>query len=436
MHNRPETQAAPEAASSSRYVSLLVLIATLAVIVSAFDGIARNVALPAMLQSLHMGIAQGAFVFSAAFIVTVVGTLVIGPLMDRVGRKRVFVAALLAAGLFTGLTAFVTNAAEYVVLGVLAGTVGLVNGPAQVLVSEEVPAKWRGTLMGIVQAGFGGGALIVSLVGAALLPRVGWRPLFLLGFAPLLLAVWAAMAVREPVRSLEVMRVKRARDLVARGGSVETAYRVNERAAIRAEWRQLFDADLRRQTIVMAIAGFLVNFTPGFILVLGVAYITAHDHLGIQYAALALAVDSFANLVGTPVAGFMGDRIGARKVLVIWWILGGLSVVLLGLVHGFPGIAVAMGGYGFFGQAALGCWVRYVTDSFPTRARGSGYNFVFAIYNIGGGILAPAIYGTLMGAHHYVAVAAVAGGVSIVGALVLLAGREIPPRAELEEIAS
>jgi MFS family permease len=48
-------------------------------------------------------------IFSAAFIVTALLNVVIGPVMDRMGRKRALQLVLLAAGMSSGLTAFVTG---------------------------------------------------------------------------------------------------------------------------------------------------------------------------------------------------------------------------------------------------------------------------------------------------------------------------------------
>ncbi|MBX5468102.1 MAG: MFS transporter [Firmicutes bacterium] len=421
------------AAPSRRYVTTLVTLATLGVLLSAFDSVARNVALPLILQSLHMNIAEGGLVFSGGFLASFLSNLLVGPVIDRFGRKRAFLLTLLATALFSGITAFVTTVWEYAVVGFLAGTCLAVQEPAQVLVSEEAPARWRGTLMGIVGAGFAMGSIVVSLVGAAILPSGNWRMLFLLAFAPVLLVLLGAAFLREPPRSAEALRVKRERQRIASGQTVATTFAIDEVKAVQPEWVQIFAPDLRRQTLVTAIFGLLVNFSTGFVLALGVSYLTAFDHIGIGVASLAIAVEGLATLVGTILVGWLADRIAARHILVVWSMVGGIAVGLLAIRGGPSWVFFAMALFGFFGQGALGCWFRYLADSFPTRARGSGTGFVVGVFFFGLAF-APAIFGAVMNTGNFPGAALLAGGIAIAGALVLLAGKVIPPRKELEEI--
>lgn len=418
---------------ANRYIATLVTLATLGVLLSAFDSIARNVALPLILKSLHMNIAQGGLVFSGGFLASFFANLAIGPIIDRIGRKRAFLLTLLATAIFSGLTAFVTTVWEYAVVGFLAGTCLAVQEPAQVLVSEEVPAKNRGTLMGIVSAGFAGGSIVVSLVGAAVLPSGNWRLLFLLAFAPALLVLLGSFLLREPPRSLEAMRVKRERERVAQGQLVETTFAINEQKAIRHEWRQIFEPDLRRQTIVTSVFGLLVNISTGFVLALGVVYVTAFDHIGIGPASLSIAIEGVATVFGTLLVGFLADRIASRNLLIIWSILGSLAVALLAIHGGTGWVFLVMALFGFFGQGALGTWWRYLADSFPTRARGSGSAFVIGVFFFGLAF-APAMFGAVMNTGNFPAAALLAAIIALVGSLVLLLGKVIPPRKELEDI--
>jgi MFS family permease len=426
----------PREGANQTYVATLVVFTTLGVLLAAFDSIARNVAFPLILHALKMNVAQGALIFSGAFGVTFLASLLMGPLMDRLGRKRAFLLALVAAGLTSGATAFIQTVGQYVAVGILAGVCLAVLQPAGVLVAEEAPARWRGTLMAITHAGFSGGAILVSLIGSAVLPSGDWRVLFYLCFSPLLLAAVGAFALREPPRSQEAIAVKRARDRIARGERLVTNYQIDEEKATHNEWRQIFAPDLRRQTLVITIAGFLINFSPALVLALGVTFMTVFDHLAIGAASLAMAVESFAVLIGTLVSGSLTDRFGPRNVVILWTLLGGISLGLLAVRGEVGWVTGALAGYGFFGQGALSSWIRYVNDSFPTRARGSGVGFVNGVYFLGGGTLGPIVFGTVIQAGHAPVAPLVAAGCSIASGLLLFLGRPIRPRLELEEIAS
>ncbi|MBX5467602.1 MAG: MFS transporter [Firmicutes bacterium] len=434
MAREQEEAVAQTETASRRYATTVVVLATLGMLGCEFDSGIRHVALPLIIKSLHMNIAQGSMVFSASFLVTFFGNLAIGPILDRWGRKPALIVSLAFSAVFSGLTALVTQAWEYAIIGALAGTSLVVMQPAEVIVSEEVPSKWRGTLMAVVQAGFSVGAIIVSLAGAAILPTGHWRILFLLSFWPLLIAGACLLFLREPPRSAEAIAVKRAARRQA--SEVRTHYAIDRRRATQSEWAQLFAPDLRRQTVVTAIYGFFGNFGNGFVLVLGVTYLTIYNHLPIGVASGSFAIEGLAALVGQLVSGVVSDRVGPRTVLLIGSLAGGLAIWLLTHRGGVAWVMMALAVYGFVGGGALGSALRYFAESFPTRARGSGVGLVSALQMLGGGTLAPVIYGELMNSGHPAMAAWIAGAVMIAGALALILGRTIAPRKELEELVT
>ncbi|MBX5468084.1 MAG: MFS transporter [Firmicutes bacterium] len=420
---------------SPRYLTVLMIVVTLGVLVSAFDSVARNDALPLILKYLHMNVAAGGMVLSAGFIATTLGNLFVGPIMDRWGRKRVFVYSMIAIALTSGFTAFIQNVVEYILVGFFSGIVLTVIEIGNVLVAEEAPKESRGLLSGIVTAGFPMGTIVIGLVGAVVLPSGNWRLLFLLSFTSIILAVVAHFALREPPRSAEALRVKRESARIRHGEHVATTFGIDEDKAVRREWAQIFAPDLRRQTIVASLFGILVNFSVGFVLVVGVEYFVIFDHLGIAAASLALTVEGIFTLVGEIVAGWLADRWASRNLLIVWNIIGAVVVALFAVRGGPAWIYALMAAFGFFGQGYQGTWWRYLNDSFPTRARGTGSAFVTAVYFFGF-IFAPTMYGQILNSGHLTVAPLLSAGIVLVGALILFAGRKIPPRRELEELAT
>src|SRR5262249_1711720 len=67
-----------------------------------------------------------------------------------------------------------------------------------VLISETWPAQHRGKAAGIMQSGWALGYIAAALLSAAILPRYGWRALFLAGVFPALITLWIRRAVPEP----------------------------------------------------------------------------------------------------------------------------------------------------------------------------------------------------------------------------------------------
>src|SRR5207302_8059134 len=65
------------------------------------------------------------------------------------------------------------------------------------LVMEKVPPRWRGLLSGFLQEGYAFGYLLAAVAAYYLLDRFGWRPMFYLGGAPALLALFIRFFIKE-----------------------------------------------------------------------------------------------------------------------------------------------------------------------------------------------------------------------------------------------
>ncbi|MCL2584125.1 MAG: MFS transporter [Streptosporangiales bacterium] len=409
------------------YLTTLTAFAAVAVAASAFDSVTRNLTLPLILKDLHLTVGVGSDIVGGGFAITAIWNWVIGPLADRRGRKRAFQATLAAAGLFSGLTSIVTQQWEYVIIAILSGACLVVQTSAEVLIAEEAPPRFRGLMMGIVIAMFSGGVLVVGLLGNVLLPSGHWRVMYVIAFFPLVLAVLAEFCIKEPERSKEVLRLRKA-------GDAELTHRVNVEKARQSTWRQLFAPDLRRQTIIMSAGGFFVNATPVLVLALSATYFTLYDHLPIGSIAGAVTLEAVAALAGGLLVGFASDYIAPRTLMVTFSLAGAVAIALMARHGGTSWMIFTMVLFGFFGQGALGTWPRFISDSFPTRARGTAQGFVVGMF-FASNIISPVIYGNMMGAGEFAGTCAVAAASAALGAVILAFGRAVPVRAELEDIS-
>ncbi len=95
-------------------------------------------------------------------------------------------------------TAFSPNITTFLILRALFGIgMGGEWGVGTSLVMEKIPAKFRGVLSGFLQEGYAAGNLLSAVAAYFFLSRFGWRPMFLLGGIPALLALFIRVAVKE-----------------------------------------------------------------------------------------------------------------------------------------------------------------------------------------------------------------------------------------------
>jgi MFS family permease len=203
--HRPPAERTPGPADRPAPGLPLVVLATLAVLVTAADTYVVVLALPDILTGVGVGIdeLQRATPIVGGFLLGYTATLpLLGRLADLRGRVPVLVGCLLLFALGSLLTA-TADALGPAVLG--RGLQGIGAGglvPATLaLVADRWPPERRAVPLGVVGAVQEAGAVLGPLAGAAVLAVADWRAIFwlnlLLGLA---LAVGAAVtgAVRRP----------------------------------------------------------------------------------------------------------------------------------------------------------------------------------------------------------------------------------------------
>ena len=151
---------------------------------------------------------------SSAFFLTLafrpVGAFLFGRAADRFGRKPVLMAAIGCYSAVELASAAAPSFAAFLVLRALFGVaLGGEWGVGAALTMESVPARWRGPVSGLLQAGYPSGYLLASLV-FLLEPWLGWRGMFALGVFPALLIPVIHFAVPESPEWLAARGAARA----------------------------------------------------------------------------------------------------------------------------------------------------------------------------------------------------------------------------------
>lgn len=188
----------------SAYQKWVVTLAALAIIFDGADIQILGVAIPSLMR--EWGVARDAMVpiVAVGLLGMMVGAVLIGLAGDRWGRRRALITCVVTFGVFTAAT---SQADSLLVLGALRFLAGVGLGGAvpnaTALVSEYTPHRQRpfAVTLTIVCVPLGG--TLVGVMGAEIIPVLGWRALFIAGGAiPLLVAILLAFALPESPRYL------------------------------------------------------------------------------------------------------------------------------------------------------------------------------------------------------------------------------------------
>ncbi len=285
---------------------LLVLLG-MAFTLNSYDFGILGLALPQIQAELGVAEAEAGRLAAVARL-GVLPALGLALLADWRGRRRLLVLTVIGFSVCTLLTAFARTPLEFMLLQLLARTFTAAEELlAVVVITEELDADLRGWGIGLMAAfgGLGHGLASLLYSQVEVLPH-GWRALYVLGAAPLLILAWLRRDLAETRRF--------AAQRAARGG-----------AALLAPLRRLLRSHgVRLAALCLAVTPFWFGASTALVFMSKFLQDT-HGYEPGTVAVLFLVGGSVA-ILGNLVAGRASDRFGRRPVSLAFLAANSLSV--------------------------------------------------------------------------------------------------------------
>jgi AAHS family 4-hydroxybenzoate transporter-like MFS transporter len=374
-------------------------------IMDGFDVQAMSYVAPAVVADWGIGGAALRYVFPAANVGVLVGSLVFSVVADKIGRRPVLVGATLFYAVMALATATAQDVNQLLWLRFIAGIgMGCIIPNSTALIGEFSPAKQRVTLMMCITVGFTAGAALGGFVAAWMIPAFGWRSVFVLGGAvPLVVALFMAwglpeslqfLAVRQRNRATLVHWLKRLNPSLHVDNS--TRFLAAEQSKEGAPFVHLFREGRASSTALLWVVNFMnllilysvTSWLP--LLIAGMGYAT-------QTAVLMGAVLQTGGTIGTFGLAWLIARSGFLPMLISTFAIAtvsiafigqpGLSLTLLGVIVFIAGWCVIGGQPGINALSAT---------YYPTYLRSTGIGWGLGVGRLGA-IVGPYIGGVLLG---------------------------------------
>lgn len=391
----PEAIAAPsdyDAAPFSAFHLRVAIASTGGVFADGFGLGIIGIALSRAASPLGFGAVWLGLLGGASLAGLFLGALLTGPAADRFGRRAIYAGNMPLTAALAAAQFLVSNGAELLVLrlaiGFLLGTDYVVS---KALLSEFLPRKFRGRVLGLLSIAWAGGYACAYAVGFALsaLSADSWRWMLLTSAAPCLLIAPLRITIPEsPLWLASHGHAERAAKVVLRkfGEGVRppppaTAAAVASQVHA-GRWRQLFSGRWRVRTLV-ACTFFACQVIPYFAVGTFVTQLMAALHL--QGALMGGLIYNAALLAGA-IAGVAAiNRISRRSFLVGSFSAAAVALFALSAAPGLNAAAMIVLFAIFAGvvSAASNLVYVYIPELFPTDLRASGIGLAVAASRIG-----------------------------------------------------
>jgi OFA family oxalate/formate antiporter-like MFS transporter len=323
-----------------------------------------------MLAAFGVKLSQLQVTFSILIVFQTFLSPVQGYLIDRFGPRLL----LSIGGALTGLSWILASQASdlshlYLTYGLLGGIgtgivyVGIVGHMVQ-----WFPDK-RGFATGMAAAGYGMGAVLTTFPISNSIAADGYQQT-LLHFGVLICAValLAAQGMRRPPTNW----------MSHIAGQLKGAAGVGSSVMLRSPvfWLMFVMFTLMSTSGLMVISQ-MGAFAKDF----GITSVTV---FGMAALPLALTLDRFTNGLTRPFFGWVSDRIGREKTMLLAFGFEGIAMTLWLLNRGNPVLFVLLSGVAFFGWGEIfSLFPSTLTDTFGKLHATTNYGFLYMAQGIG-----------------------------------------------------
>ncbi len=191
----------------SRMQVCTAVLCAMVLLIDGYDIQVMALAVPTVAQSWSLPPARFGWALSAVVIGISLGSVLLGPLGDRLGRRTLLIAMLAMTGIATACTAAARSPVEFVFWRLATGlALGAGIPSCASLTAEAAPVGNRSLVMGLMNIASPIGAFAAGFIAPPVLDALGWRGSFLIGgAAPLVIAAFA-LGIPESLKFLGARR--------------------------------------------------------------------------------------------------------------------------------------------------------------------------------------------------------------------------------------
>ncbi|MCY1492293.1 3-(3-hydroxy-phenyl)propionate transporter [compost metagenome] len=348
--------------TAPRRSRLTILLCFIVALIEGLDLQSAGIAAAGIRAAFNLDPTMMGWMFSSSIIGLLPGAFLGGCIADRIGRKKVLVAAVILFGVFSLWTAYAGSLNSLLAARFLTGLgLGAALPNLIALCAEAVEEHQRSTAISIMYCGVPLGGAAAALVGMA--AGEAWQWVFIVGgIAPLAIAPLMLLMLPESTA------FSRQQDAASQG-------RPSTVAALCGEGRTRVTLSLWvSYFFTLTVMYMLLNWLPSLLLGLGFSK---------PQAGLVQMIFNIGGALGSLLGGVLLDRF--RRTPVVLSIYTGLLLALAGIGLSQSVVAMAAAGFaaGAFVMAAQLVLYALAPAYYPTLVRATGVGAAVAIGRLG-----------------------------------------------------
>lgn len=330
---------------------------------------------------------------ASALIGMLIGSLIIGWVTDRIGRRKMYLFDLVGFVVFATLTAAAQATWQLVAARILLGVcIGADYAISSTLTAEFGSKSDRGRLVVGMSAASNSGNVIAYIVAIILVPTgpSAWRWMLLVGAIIALISAFLRQRIPESPRWLiQRGRVDEAKRILAEISGEESVSITESEPSEgqRLEWKALFSPRFFRWTFFVCAFWFLFGVAYYGISLFSPQIVSAIAGTSLRLTFVGSGLIALLGVVGVIIGAALVERLGRRPNIILGFTIMLAALLILAATGGKAALwaVVTLVGVTILGsQIGPGTLnLLYPTELFPTDIRASAVGLGTAVSRIG-----------------------------------------------------
>lgn len=380
------------------------ILATLAWVFAVYDYILFGTLLPQISQEMGWNASTATAISMWVSVGTFVVILIIGPITDRIGRRKGMMLTVGGTAISSALSAVVPGAGTLIGVRALGG-MGLSEQNVNAtylseiyeVTEDEAIKKRKGFIYSLVQGGWPIGCVLAALFVYLLMTvwDTGWREVFAIAAVPAIIIAIACRKLRETPQfeiQSEIRKLTKA-NKESEARALSESYGIDYQP--HTSLSRIFQGAERRNTLLLSLASIFNWMGIQVFAVLGTTVLVVAKGVSFGEALLFTVIINAIAYLGYLFFGWAGDKWGRKNVVACGWLLAGVIFALM--------LTVAEGNFQVVGLFAIGQFFLIgpysalnflMAECYPDNCRATGALFIGAMSQPGaiiGGLLLTSI---------------------------------------------